>query len=141
MSKVIIFTNENGFASIVYPAEGVSMKEVIKKSIPEGSDYHIVNKEDIPADRSYRNALVVNRGKLRHSMTKARALHMDQIRAKRNARLKELDVAVMKKIEKEEDPFILAELKQRLRDIPENFDLSKAKNTEDLKRLWPDELQ
>jgi hypothetical protein len=66
-------------------------------------------------------------------MTKARQVHMGKIREKRDEKLKFLDIETLRGIDNQEE-------KQRLRDIPQTFDLSIAQTPEELKALWPEEL-
>ena len=75
------------------------------------------------------------------NMTKARDIHMDQIRKARNAELAAKDVTFMRAVEAgdtDAQATIGAE-KQVLRDIPQTFDLT-TDTPEQLKALWPDEL-
>lgn len=58
IDKRIIFQNDEGGISIVVPAPGtgLTLQEVIEKSVPHGVPYKIVNESDIPSDRTFRNA-------------------------------------------------------------------------------------
>lgn len=88
-----------------------------------------VTEKQIP-DMYFRDAFKINGKKLDIDMDKARGLHMDKIRKKRNKKLAELDIETLKGVD------VQAE-KQALRDIPETFDLSKAKTPAALKKLMP----
>ena len=58
----IIYAREDGGVSIVIPidvCEG-SLLELLKKVVPAGSPYKIVSHEDIPNDRTWRNAWVMD---------------------------------------------------------------------------------
>ena len=59
---------------------------------------------------------------------------MDEIRKVRNKKLEELDVETLRGVD-------VQEKKQKLRDIPSTFDLTKAATPKDLKALWPNELK
>tara|TARA_R110000765_G_scaffold233508_1_gene336586 strand:+ start:693 stop:953 length:261 start_codon:yes stop_codon:yes gene_type:complete len=76
-------------------------------------------------------------------MTKARAIHMDVIRAERNKELAAKDITFMRSVEDgdtDAQATIKAE-KQTLRDIPATFDLTTDVDTpEKLKAKWPTEL-
>jgi hypothetical protein len=77
------------------------------------------------------------------NMTKARAIHLAEIRRVRNAELVKLDVPFMRAVEASDtsaQATIGAE-KQTLRDIPATFDITTGVTTpEALKLKWPAEL-
>jgi len=52
----IIFTQDNGATvSVIIPAEGFTAEQCIK-DIPSGAIYKIVTVNDIPSDRTFRDA-------------------------------------------------------------------------------------
>ena len=59
-SKRIIYSDDDGRAIIIVPTEELSIEEVAKKDVPAGKKYKIVDKTDIPTDRSFRNAWTVD---------------------------------------------------------------------------------
>lgn len=119
------------------------MARVASRAVPKGVAYQVVNADPIlDGDRTFRNALKCEAGKFSHDMTKAREIHMGAIRRARNAELGRLDVATMQAVGKGDTTArdaVEAE-KQKLRDIPQTFDLSGARTPEELKALWPQEL-
>lgn len=60
----IIFANQDGSIGIVHPtAEALatmSMHEIARKDVPTGRPYKIVQDEDIPTDRTFRDAWEVD---------------------------------------------------------------------------------
>jgi len=64
----IIFKNENGGVSIVYPTEealsSMSIDEIAKRCVPTGFRYKIVDDSEIPTDRTFRNAWTVDEATL-----------------------------------------------------------------------------
>ena len=77
------------------------------------------------------------------NMTKARAIHMNRIRAVRNAELAKEDIAFMRAVEAGDASAqsTVATKKQTLRDIPATFDITTDVTTpEQLKAKWPTEL-
>ena len=57
MDKRIVYTNDDGTISIIVPADcGLTIEEIAAKDVPTGKEYHIVDKSDIPSDRTFRNA-------------------------------------------------------------------------------------
>ena len=77
------------------------------------------------------------------NMTKARAIHLEEIRRVRNAELVKEDVTFMRAVE-DGDTDAQATIKtkkQALRDLPATFDLETGVDTpEKLKAKWPTEL-
>jgi len=77
------------------------------------------------------------------NMTKARAIHLEEIRRVRNAELVKEDVTFMRAIEAGDTDAqaTIKTKKQTLRDIPATFDLTTDVDTpEKLKAKWPTEL-
>jgi hypothetical protein len=77
------------------------------------------------------------------NMTKARAIHLTEIRRVRNAELVKEDINILKAIEAGDTSAqsTVATKKQVLRDIPATFDITTDVDTpEKLKARWPNEL-
>ena len=77
------------------------------------------------------------------NMTKARAIHLAEIRRVRNEELVKEDVTFMRAIEAEDTgaQATIKTKKQTLRDIPATFDITTDVDTpEKLKAKWPTEL-
>ena len=75
------------------------------------------------------------------NMAKARAIHMNRIRAVRNKQLASLDVPFMRAVETGDASELarIASEKQVLRDIPQTLDLT-TDTPEELKAIWPIEI-
>jgi hypothetical protein len=56
--KRIIYPNDEGGVSVIIPSDncGLSVEEIARKDVPSGKAYQIVDVEDVPTDRSFRNA-------------------------------------------------------------------------------------
>ena len=54
MATKIIHPNGSGGVSVIYPSNGDTQSVI--KDVPEGQPYLVIDEEDIPADRAYRNA-------------------------------------------------------------------------------------
>jgi hypothetical protein len=52
----ILFPTPDGGVAIIIPSGEISIEEVAKKDVPEGVAYEIVPADDIPSDRTFRNA-------------------------------------------------------------------------------------
>ena len=53
----VIYPNNEGGVSIIVPAADVTLEQVLK-AVPVGKPYQVVSVDDIPADRTFRNAWV-----------------------------------------------------------------------------------
>lgn len=64
----IIYKNENGGVSIVTPTEEalsfMAIDEIAKKDVPTGLPYKIVEDSEIPEDRTFRDAWIVDEATL-----------------------------------------------------------------------------
>ena len=62
MTKCIIYKNDDGGVSVIYPTpewlseEGNTMESLAAKDVPAGKEFKIVSVDDIPSDRTFRNA-------------------------------------------------------------------------------------
>jgi hypothetical protein len=60
MTKRIIYPTDNGGVAVIVPApeylETHTIEELAAKDVPAGKEYKIVDVEDIPSDRTFRNA-------------------------------------------------------------------------------------
>lgn len=57
MSKIVAFVNKTGGVSILIPTEcGLSLDEIAKKDVPQGTPYKIIDRSVLPSDRTYRDA-------------------------------------------------------------------------------------
>ena len=77
------------------------------------------------------------------NMTKARTIHLGEIRRVRNDELVKEDINMLKAIEAgdTDTQATIATKKQTLRDIPATFDITTGVDTpEKLKAKWPTEL-
>ncbi len=57
MNQRIVYTNNDGTISVIIPAVSV---ELALKDVPEGVEYHIVDVADLPTDRTFRDAWVLD---------------------------------------------------------------------------------
>lgn len=111
--------------------------------VPAGITYTLVDDAAIPTDRTFRNAWVQNGGGAPAiDMPAARAMHMARIRAARNAKLATLDPLWQRAMGRGDTATAAAVEAQRetLRNLPAVVDLNSAATVEDLKAIWPAEL-
>ena len=62
----IIYRDDTGKAHILIPAakESRTVEEIAKKDVPKGYKYKIVEDSDVPTDRSFRDAWIVDESEL-----------------------------------------------------------------------------
>lgn len=58
MSQVIIYPNDEGALSVVFPAAecGLPIEEIAKKDVPTGKPYRIIDSAILPQDNMFFNA-------------------------------------------------------------------------------------
>lgn len=63
--KVIIYTNETGGVSVIYPAVNskLTVEEIATKDVPTGKPYKIMDASALP-DRTFRDAWEVDEAEL-----------------------------------------------------------------------------
>jgi len=63
MTQRIIYSNDDGSVSVIVPAPdcGLTVEQIALKDVPFGKPFKIVDAADIPADRTQRNAWVVDK--------------------------------------------------------------------------------
>ena len=66
MNQRIIFQNDEGGVSVIVPSPNceLTIEEIAAKDVPAGKPYKIVSVDDIPSDRTFRNAWTVNEADL-----------------------------------------------------------------------------
>ncbi len=54
----VIYPNDNGGVSILTPVPdcGLTLEEIIAKDIPAGKPYQVIDKSEVPTDRTFRDA-------------------------------------------------------------------------------------
>ena len=58
MNQRIIYPTDDGGVAIIVPAAecGLTIEEIAAKDVPAGKDFKIIDVEDVPSDRTFRNA-------------------------------------------------------------------------------------
>jgi len=56
--KRIIYTQDDGTVAVIIPADNcdLTIEQIQAKDVPAGKASYIVNKSEVPTDRSFRNA-------------------------------------------------------------------------------------
>jgi len=91
----IIYQSQEGGVSVITPAESV---EAAIKDVPAGTPYEIVEANEIPSDRFFRNAWALNGKRIEVDLPKAKAIAHEIRRQKREEEFKPLDAQIVKRI-------------------------------------------
>ena len=94
----IIYQNEEGGVSVITPTGELPIEEVAKKDVPKGVPYEIVTTDDIPSDRTFRNAWTKGNGTVEVDLTKAKEIGHDRRRQKRAEEFAPHDEVIAKQI-------------------------------------------
>lgn len=99
--------------------------------------WEVIDHEDIPTDRTYRNAWHRPNGKIETHMGKARELHKDLLRELRAPKLAALDIEYQRADENGDNAkkAAIALQKKALRDITSDPRIAAATNPEQLKLI------
>ena len=132
MSKVIIFTNENGNVSVCVPTGELPIEAVLAKDAP--SHAIIVDSSELPeVDNDFFNSWELIDGVVSVNLDKAKAQTKDRLRAERAPLFSAQDVAFQRALEEGKDTSAIVAEKQRLRDITNLVDTCAS--TEELRGL------
>ena len=54
----VIYPNDNGGVSVLTPVPdcGLTLEEIIAKDVPAGKPYQVIDRSELPTDRTFRNA-------------------------------------------------------------------------------------
>lgn len=110
--------------------------------LPQPVSYKIIEREELPQDREFRDAWEHDGTTVRHNMPKARTIHLAHLRQARVDALGKLDREWMRATgqgKKQEVDAIEAQ-RQVLRDLPATLGIAEARTVDELKGCWPAEL-
>lgn len=139
MTQRIIYQSDEGGVAVVVPSPewlsqtGNTVEKLAEMRVPLGRPFKIMATADIPSDRTFRDAWEFNGSALTTSLTKAKAITKDRLRAEREPLLAAQDVAYMRAMEAGQDTSAIVAEKQRLRDITQLAD--QATTLDDLKAI------
>lgn len=116
MSKVIIYTNNNGNVSVCVPTGELPIEDVLIKDAPEHAI--IIEDNELPeADNDFFNCWELVNDVVLVNIAKAKIQTKDRLRAEREPLLAAQDIAFQRALETGSDTSIIIAEKQRLRDI------------------------
>lgn len=132
MSKVIIYTNENGTVSVCVPTGELPIEAVLAKDAPNHAI--IVDSSELPeVDNDFFNSWELIDGVVSVNLDKAKAQTKDRLRAERAPLLAAQDVLFQRALEEGKDTSAIVAEKQRLRGITSLVDTCIS--TEELRGL------
>lgn len=140
--KIVYNDPNTGVMAVLTSAENSSLtlEEIIKKDVPQDAEYQIIEDNELPIDRTYRNAWKYDSTKGAHvDMPRARIIQLDKIRVARNSELNKKDIELMVANEQKNniEAAIIKNNKQTLRDLTTTVqpDLDAVTSTDELKKV------
>lgn len=89
----LIYTRPDGGLSVVHPAPGVTVEELMARSVPsDATNVQVVDDAEIPTDRTFRNAWKQSGAKVEHDMAKAKEIAHAKRRRDRAVEFAPLDI-------------------------------------------------
>lgn len=90
---VIVYSQADGGVSVVVPTGAVSLEEVLKKYVPLGAiDVRVVDRTELPADYTFRDAWEIKNGKVEPNLARSKALAQQKRRESRARQFVPLDI-------------------------------------------------
>jgi hypothetical protein len=136
MNQAIIYPQKNGVIAVIIPSaeflETNLIEDLAAKEVPAGVVYSIIDIDDIPKDRTFRDAWEYG-DSININFSKAQTVTKERLRRERTPLLTALDVEFQRAQETQADTSQIVAEKQRLRDITKMVD--KAKTLDDLKAI------
>lgn len=136
----VLNNEKRGITPVLWNGAAVSEMDADKfaefvqwKDVPQGLDSRIIDVDQLPSDRTFRDAWTDDLPTETVDVDYAKAcdIKMAEIRAKRDEKLAELDIETMKGVDVQSE-------KQVLRDLPEKVELPET--VEELAKFIPEEL-
>ncbi len=153
----IAYTRPDGGVSIVSPASKEAVERVLgpltkakyeahimEKSIPaDATNIVFLVEDEVPTDRSFRDAWKAEDGVITHDLEKAKEIQLDRIREARDPKFAVLDRDVMRALEDGDTVAVEAIKveKQALRDLTEPLKALEPTSIDDIKAAFPLELK
>lgn len=119
------------------PSAAVVEHEVSKQFGAEAASWRMVEDDEVPAEREFRNAVRDDGKKLKHDIAHAKTIVRDRIREKRERELAVLDGQWMRATGqgKKADADKIEAQRQKWRDAPADPRIDAAQTVDDLKSL------
>lgn len=139
MSQIIVYSRIDGGVSIVSPAPGVPLLDIILRDIPADTEVYTINTNQLPQDQVFRNCWKIVNGTVEVNIDQAKEVWKNKWREARKPKLEQLDVEFMKALEqgdtqKQQE---IVQQKQALRDVTDTI---LPNTVEGIKNVWPEIL-
>jgi hypothetical protein len=118
--SIIIYTQENGNAAVVYPVDpSIPIEELASGAVPQGTDYTILDSLPDGFDNTFFDAYEHKDGTLVVNIDKAKEIRLNQFREVRKPLLDALDTQYIRALERGDSVLqgSIAAQKQALRDV------------------------
>lgn len=140
MNTTYVINRADGGISILTVPEGADLNVEIGKWVDTADMAWLpitatqCDPDQLPKDRTWRDAWAIQDGKVEVSIVKAREVHKERLRAARAPRLAALDVQYMRALEEKDETAAasIAAVKQALRDITADPRIASAATVEQL---------
>ena len=130
----LVYNNPDGSVSIVVPAPGIT-EEQAAAAVPRGTTYEVLHKDDVPTDRTFRNAWVKSGAAIDHDMDKVKTIAHDKRRAHREELFKPYDEAIAKQLPVVKDTAEAARSGIRAQDAAVQSDIDAAASVDEVKTV------
>lgn len=132
MEKRIIYQNQDGGVSVVIPSkeylESHTIEELAAKDVPPNVEFEIINADDLPTDRLFRDAWVKNGASIEHDLTKAKKIAHELRRRARIAEFAPLDIEATIPSKSNEAESKRQKIRDKYADIQTNIDAGQTVN-------------
>jgi hypothetical protein len=98
ITKRIIYPTANGGVAVVTPTGELPIEELIVRVVPPGVSYEIIEVDEVPTDRTFRNAWVMGDCCIDHDLDKCKAIGHAKRRTKRAEEFAPHDEVIAKQI-------------------------------------------
>jgi len=122
--QVIIYKNDFGGVSICVPTGEIPVEAVLEKDVPKNRNARIIDKNSLPTDIDFYDALEMDDSSLTINFAKAKEITKKRLRVEREPLLQAQDVAFQRALESGADTSAIVAEKQRLRDITKFADVA-----------------
>ena len=94
MTKCIIYTNDAGEVSVIIPApdSGLTIEQIAAKDVPGGVFFDVVDTDDIPTDRTFRNAWRKQGRTIAEDLAASKPIAHEKRRVARDEEMRPLDI-------------------------------------------------
>lgn len=139
MNKRIVYDRGDGVVAVVTPSPNWrgTIEQLIAKDILPDKKCIVIDADQCPKNRKYRDAWVLVDDAIDIDMTRARDIARDRVRAWRTKQFPELDAQYMMANEKndQEAMMAVASEKQKLRDLPASPLIAQAQSPAELENF------